>query len=149
MSQGCPRVDRHGGRECVWHPFRVGQRALPRRLVPGRHNGVVAGSEGTPTPRGGARRAPKPKRTVQPRLLLLGLASFVALIGWALLVWVAIGFGRDARGGESGQWGQLLGTSLAAVVCLFVSLWLGTTLLRRAGILEHTPKAPAKQEHRH
>jgi hypothetical protein len=109
----------------------------------------VAESQGTPegTPRGGARRAAKPKRSVQPRLLLLGLASFVALAAWALLVWVAIGFGRDARGGESGRWAYLAGASVAAVLCLFLCLWLFTTLLRRAGILEDTRRS--RQVHRH
>jgi hypothetical protein len=84
---------------------------------------------------------------VQPRLLLLGLWSFVALLGWAVLVWVAIAFGRDARGGESGKWGYLAATSVGAVACLFLCLWLFTTLLRRAGIVEDTRKS--HQEHRH
>ena len=114
----------------------------------------MAGNEGTPgsgvgTPRGGARRAAKPKRSVQPRLLLLGLASLAALLAWAGLVWLAIGFGRDARGGESGKWGYLAGTSVAAVVCLFLALWLFTTLLRRAGIIEDNRPSPSAVPHKH
>jgi hypothetical protein len=106
----------------------------------------VAGSEGSTT-RGGARRAPKPKRSVQPRLLLLGLASLAALLAWAGLVWLAIGYGRDARGGDSGKWAYLAAASVGAVVCLFLCLWLGTALLRRVGILED-PR-PRPQPHRH
>jgi len=110
--------------------------------------------------RGGARRAAKPKRTVQPRLIGLGVAAFVALVGWAVLVWVAIHFGRSARSGESGQWAYLAAASVGAVVCLFVCLWLVTVLLRRIGVLEdnrrrephrHTdqPHRHADQSHRH
>jgi hypothetical protein len=108
----------------------------------------VAGSQGTPvgTPRGGARRA-KPKRTLQPKLIALGLGSLAALVAWALLVWVAIDSGRSARGGESGKWATLAAASVGAVVCLFVCLWLVTVLLRRAGILEDTRRRA--QTHRH
>jgi ABC-type nickel/cobalt efflux system permease component RcnA len=103
--------------------------------------------------RGGARRAAKPKRTVQPRVIGLGLAAFVALVGWAVLVWVAIHFGRSARSGESGQWAYLAAASVGAVVCLFVCLWLVTVLLRRVGILEDNrrrePHRRTDQPHRH
>ena len=119
----------------------------------------MAGSEGTPsnaegsktrvgTPRRGARRAPKPKRTIQPRLLLLGFAALAALAGWGVLVWLAIDFGRSARGGESGKWGFLAATSVGAVACLFVCLWLITLLLRRTGILEDS-RPSTQQPHRH
>ena len=67
-------------------------RALRRGFeLRGSHNGAVAESQGTPVvpPRGGARRAAEPKRSVQPRLLGLGLAALVALAVWGLLVWVA------------------------------------------------------------
>jgi hypothetical protein len=96
--------------------------------------------------RGGARRAAKPKRTVQPRLIGLGLASFAALVGWAVLVWVAIHYGRSARGGESGQWVYLAAASVGAVVCLFGCLWLVTVLLRRLGIMEDNRR---NESHRH
>jgi hypothetical protein len=112
----------------------------------------VAGEQ-TPvgTPRGGARRGAKPKRRLQPRLLLLGLASFVALLGWAVLVWQAIDAGRSARGGDSGRWGYLAAASVGAVACLFLSLWLGTLLLRGLGIIEdRRAVAPTPDEpHRH
>jgi hypothetical protein len=114
----------------------------------------VAGSEGTPgpgpgvgTPRGGARRAARPKRRLDPKLLLLALASLVALVAWAGLVWLAIDSGRSARGGDSGSWSVLAVASVAAVGCLFLCLWLGTVMLRRLGILEDN--RPTEQPHRH
>jgi hypothetical protein len=58
-------------------------------------------------------------------------------------VWVAIGFGRSARGGDSAKWGYLAGASVAAVGCLFLCLWLLTVGLRRVGVLEE------KRTHRH
>ena len=101
----------------------------------------MAGQGGTS--RAGARRGARPKRTLEPRLLLLGLGAVVALAAWGLLVWAAIGFGRSARGGDSGDWALLALTSLGAVGCLFLCLWLVTVLLRAVGILE------ARRPHRH
>ena len=99
------------------------------------------------TPRGGARRAAKPKRQLRPGLLGLALGALVALAVWGFLVWLAIGSGRSARGGDSAKWGLLAAASLGAVVSLFVCLWLVTLLLRRAGILEQTRRP--EQTHRH
>jgi hypothetical protein len=101
----------------------------------------MAGQGGTT--RAGARRAARPKRTVQPQLLLLGLGALVALVAWGFLVWAAIDFGRSARGGDSGAWAFLAVASLGAVACLFLCLWLVTVLLRRIGFLED------KRPHRH
>ena len=117
----------------------------------------MAGHTSTPggappsAPRGGARRAAKPKRSFQPRLLLLGLGALAALVAWGVLVWLAIDFGRSARGGDSGQWAYLAAASVGAVACLFLCLFLVTLLLRSVGILDQPetkvrhPKAP----HRH
>jgi hypothetical protein len=99
------------------------------------------------TPRGGARRAAKPKRTLQPKVLAVGLGALAALAAWGLLVWVAVDSGRSARGGDSGKWVVLALASVGAVVCLFLCLWLCTVLLRRLGILED-PR-PRVQTHRH
>jgi len=101
----------------------------------------VAGDGGTS--RAGARRGARPKRTLQPQLLLLGGGAVLALVGWGVLVWAAIGFGRSARGGDSGDWVFLALASLGAVGCLFGCLWLVTLLLRKVGILEE------KRPHRH
>jgi hypothetical protein len=111
----------------------------------------VAGSEGTPvgTPRRGARRAPKPKRSLQPRLVGLGLGALAALVAWGALVWLAIDSGRSARGGESGKWAQLAIASVGAVACLFLCLWLCTLLLRRLGILEERQPRVETTTHRH
>jgi hypothetical protein len=98
-------------------------------------------------PRGGARRAAKPKRSLQPRLVALGLGAVAALVAWAGLVWLAIDSGRSARGGESGRWAYLAAASVGAVLCLFLCLWLCTLLLRGLGILEE--KQPRVQSHRH
>lgn len=99
--------------------------------------------------RGGARRAARPKRSVRPQLIGLGLAAFVALVAWAVLVWVAIHFGRSARGGDSGDWVYLAAASIGAVLCLFLSLWLVTLLLRQLGILEDNrqPAHPHRDDH--
>ena len=100
------------------------------------------------TPRGGARRAAKPKRSLQPKLVGLGLAALAALAAWGLLVWLAIDSGRSARGGDSGKWVYLAAASVGAALCLFLCLWLCTVLLRRVGILE--AKQPrARTPHRH
>ncbi len=109
----------------------------------------MAGSQGTPvgTPRRGARRAAKPKRSLQPKLVALGLGALAALAAWGALVWVAVDSGRSARGGESGKWAYLAVASVGAVACLFLCLWLCTVLLRRVGILEDN--RPRQQTHRH
>jgi hypothetical protein len=109
----------------------------------------VAGSQGTPvgTPRGGARRAAKPKRSLQPKLVALGVGSLAALVAWGVLVWVAVDSGRSARGGDSGKWVYLGVASVGAVACLFLCLWLFTVLLRRAGIIEDNRKRD--ETHRH
>jgi hypothetical protein len=93
--------------------------------------------------RAGARRGARPKRGLQPQLLLLCLGATVALVAWGFLVWSAIDFGRSARGGDSGAWVYLGVASLGAVACLFLSLWQVTVLLRRIGLLED------KRPHRH
>ncbi len=101
----------------------------------------MAGQGGTT--RAGARRGARPKRNLQPQLLLTGLGAVVALAAWGFLVWLAIDFGRSARGGDSGSWALMAVASLGAVTCMFLSLWLVTVLLRRIGILED------KRPHRH
>ena len=102
----------------------------------------MASQDGTTqsTPRGGARRAAKPKPKLQPKLVLIGIGALAALFTWGVLVWAAIDFGRSARGGDSAKWAYLAGASIGAVACLFICLLLITVLLRRIGILEdHRP----------
>src|SRR3954447_583929 len=138
-----------GGASGTLH--RVGQRGLPRAAPLKGHNGSVARSEGRSmgSTRGGARRGAKPKRSVRAHVVGLGVGAFVALVAWGALVWSAIPFGRSARGGDSGKWVYLAAASIGAVVCLFLSLWLLTMLLRRVGILEddHEPAHPHRDSH--
>ncbi|QIG41528.1 hypothetical protein G5V58_00965 [Nocardioides anomalus] len=114
----------------------------------------MAGQEGLPgsDPSGGARRGarrgPRPRRTFRPDLALLGAGSLLTLLAWVVLVWLAIGAGRDARGGESGRWTVLVLCSVGAVVCLFGCLWLLTALLRAVGVLEQPTRKDARP-HRH
>ena len=93
--------------------------------------------------RAGARRGEKPKRQLDARLGGLSAASVVALVAWVFLVKAAISFGRDARGGDGSSWIFLGIASLGAVACLFLSLMLGTAILRKVGILEE------KKPHKH
>jgi hypothetical protein len=86
--------------------------------------------------RAGARRGERRRRRFQPQLAGIAAASAVALAAWGFLVWAAIDFGRTARGGDDRAWVFLGVASLGAVACLFLSLMLGTLLLRKLGILE-------------
>jgi hypothetical protein len=71
------------------------------------------------------------------------MGALVGLAAWGLLVWAAIGFGRDARAGEGIAWLWLVLVALVAVGCLFAALMLVVAVLRGVGIL--APRAP----HRH
>lgn len=101
-----------------------------------------------PGARRGARRGARPKRRFRPDVALPLGGALVALVVWGVLVWVAIGAGREARGGESGQWLWLVLAALGAVVCLFGALWLVTLALRRVGLLSSPePSAPGAPRH--
>jgi hypothetical protein len=93
--------------------------------------------------RAGARRGERRRRTFQPVLAGIAAASVAALVAWGFLVWAAIDFGRKARGGDGDAWMFLAIASLGAVACLFLSLMLGTLLLRKVGVLEE------KRPHKH
>ncbi len=92
--------------------------------------------------RAGSRRAARPRRTFQPRLLGLALAVTAAVVAWGYLVYAAIDFGTQARGGESAAWFFLALASVGAVACLFVGLMLIARLARALG-LTRDPDAPA------
>lgn len=100
---------------------------------------AVAGTAGK---RAGSRRADRPRRTLQPRLLGLALAVTLAVVAWGYLVYAAIDFGTQARSGESAAWFFLALASLGAVACLFVGLMLIARLTRALGITSD-PAAPA------
>jgi hypothetical protein len=93
--------------------------------------------------RAGARRGERKRRSLDPRLIAVSVAALVSLAAWGFLVRAAISFGREARGGDGGAWLFLAIASVGAVACLFLSLMLGTLILRRLGIIED------KRPHRH
>jgi hypothetical protein len=82
----------------------------------------------------GSRKGPRQSPTFQPKVLLLALATTVAIVAWGYLVYLAIDFGTSARGGESRAWWFLGLSSLGAVLCLFLGLVLVARLLRAVGI---------------
>ncbi|MER7608444.1 hypothetical protein [Nocardioides sp. NPDC127503] len=49
------------------------------------------------------------------------IATLAFLVIWGVLVWVAVGFGADARGGDSGAWAKLAIAAVVAVACLFLT----------------------------
>ena len=67
-------------------------------------------------------------------LLLHALGVTLAIVAWGYLVYAAIDFGAEARGGDTTAWWLLGLASLGAVACLFVGLLLVTRLLRILGI---------------
>ncbi len=62
-------------------------------------------------------------------------------MAWGYLVYAAIDFGTEARGGQSQAWWLLGLASLGAVACLFVGLILLARLSRALGIT----RAPAPE----
>jgi hypothetical protein len=63
------------------------------------------------------------------RLLILALGVTATVVAWGFLVWEAIDFGTDARGGEAPAWLFLVIATLGATACLLVSLILINKLL--------------------
>ena len=79
-------------------------------------------------------------------LLGLAVAALVTLVAWVVLVRAAIGFGRDARAGESYGWAFLAVAALGAVACLAMALVLAFRML---AVLRGSPPArPKGGEHR-
>lgn len=69
----------------------------------------------------GSRRGTRPRSGPRPSFILPAIATLASLIIWGVLVWVAVGFGADARGGESGAWVKLAIAAVFAVACLFLT----------------------------
>jgi hypothetical protein len=82
----------------------------------GKHSGVPA--------------EPEKREHVSRRLFLLAVGITATLIAWGFLVWAAIDFGASARGGESQAWAFLGLATIGATACLFVTLILGSKLMR-------------------
>jgi len=60
----------------------------------------------------------------------MALGVTLALIAWGYLVYAAIDFGSDARGGEGMAWMFLALAAIGAAACLFVALLLGARAFR-------------------
>lgn len=89
--------------------------------------------------RGGARRAPRARRPLDPRALAVAGVAAVALAAWGLLVWSGIRFGQSARGGDGTAWIFMAIASLGAVACLFLALVLGIRTARLLGWVSRDP----------
>jgi hypothetical protein len=64
---------------------------------------------------------------------LLALATTLAVVAWGYLVYAAVDFGSDARGGDTRAWGFLALAAIGAAACLFVALLLIARVLRALG----------------
>ncbi|WP_341927576.1 hypothetical protein [Nocardioides psychrotolerans] len=93
--------------------------------------------------RAGTRKGSKPKAGFQPALIALALGVTGAVVAWGYLVYAAIDFGSEARGGDSGAWLFLGLASIGAVACLFLGFILIARLLRRLGITQAPPPRTA------
>lgn len=80
--------------------------------------------------RAGSRRGPRPRRRFSPALLGLSLGVTLLVVAWGYLVFAAIDFGAEARGGRGEAWWFLALASLGAVACLFAGLMMITHVLR-------------------
>jgi len=80
---------------------------------------------------------PLPRR----RLLLLALGITATLVAWGFLVWAAIDFGADARGGETPAWTFAGLATVGATACLMVTLIL---IAKVFSALRRAPRAPAQ-----
>jgi hypothetical protein len=89
--------------------------------------------------RAGSRRGSKPRRGFRPALLAYALAVTVCVLAWGYLVYAAIDFGSEARGGDQQAWTFLGLASVGAVACLFLGLILLARLLRALGITQPPP----------
>lgn len=82
-----------------------------------------------------------------PKFGVAALGSIVlataALIGWGLLVYVAISYGEKVRNGDQSAWPMLLGAGVAAVACLFATFVL---LAKLFGSVTAPPTDPANPE---
>ena len=60
---------------------------------------------------------------------MLAVGVTLTVVAWGFLVWAAIGFGSDARGGETVAWAFLALATIGAAACLFLTLILLTRLI--------------------
>ena len=77
---------------------------------------------------------------------MLALGVTLCVVAWGYLVWAAIDFGAEARGGDDDAWKYLGLASIGAVACLFAGLMLIARLLRAMGITNPPPPKKEKAE---
>jgi hypothetical protein len=70
----------------------------------------------------------------------LSLGVTLLVVAWGYLVFAAIDFGSEARGGRGEAWWFLGLASLGAVACLFAGLMLVARILR---LLATPPASPS------
>lgn len=80
--------------------------------------------------RKGARKGARPPRRFRRDVFALSLGTTVAVVAWGYLVFSAIDFGSDARGGERRAWALLALAAVGAAACLFAALLLLARVLR-------------------
>ena len=88
--------------------------------------------------------AREPAERSRAKLLALALGVTLAVVAWGYLVYAAIDFGAEARGGQSKAWAFLALASLGAVACLFAGLLLVARLLRMLGVLKSEEPPPPR-----
>jgi hypothetical protein len=107
------------------------------------------GSVTTGGKRKGSRRGTRPRRRFSPKAALLAAGVTLAVIAWGYLVFIAIDFGGDARGGDSRAWAFLALAAVGAMACLFIGLMLVARLSRVLGVTSgpsHRPAPPPVDE---
>jgi hypothetical protein len=72
----------------------------------------------------------EPRPLPSRRLLVLAVGVTLTVVAWGFLVWAAIDFGSQARGGEKLAWAFLALATIGATACLFLALILLTRLIR-------------------
>ncbi len=77
---------------------------------------------------------------MSPALLGLALGVTLLVVAWGYLVYAAIDFGSEARGGRSEAWWFLALASLGAVACLFAGLMM---IARILSLLTASPPRPS------
>lgn len=83
--------------------------------------------------RAGSRKGARPPRRLRPDIAALALATTLAVVAWGYLVYAAVDFGSQARGGGSRAWAFLALAAVGAAACLFVALLLIARVLRALG----------------
>jgi len=72
----------------------------------------------------GKRAGARPQRRFRPDILGLTAGITLLVVAWGYLVYAAIDFGGDARGGDDQDWIFLALASIGAIACLFAGLML-------------------------